>query len=319
MDKAGSLHSSVPAPPPRLYLPRNFSCSACLYGSLAEQCRAGCSPDGDAAPTPVVREAAGEKPPPTRGREPTLPAVPPSPTQRRRAKSLPTPGDRSLRPALQQSPSRRKTVRFADSLGLELTSVHLFCEADLPRVPLPAPPTPRPADLLKTRKPPVLGDLEPVLFGPPPPLLEPLFPPQPGASPGFAERVRQHKVRLEWVRAEPAGLRGAVRVLNLAYEKVVSVRYTLNGWASCAEAAATYQPPGPADGITDRFAFLLPLGAAAAAAETALEFAVRYRVAGAEYWDNNEGKNYRLRSRQHVPPAAGPPQDPDSTAWIHFI
>ncbi|NWV65759.1 PPR3E phosphatase, partial [Malurus elegans] len=152
----------------------------------------------------------------------------------------------------------------------------------------------------------------------PPPLLEPLFPPQPGASPGFTERVRQHKVRLEWVRAEPAGLRGAVRVLNLAYEKVVSVRYTLNGWASCAEAVATYQPPGPADGITDRFAFLLPLGAAAAP-DTTLEFAVRYRVAGSEYWDNNEGKNYRLRGRQRVPPAAGPPQDPDSSAWIHFI
>ncbi|XP_062442071.1 protein phosphatase 1 regulatory subunit 3E-like [Rhea pennata] len=314
MDKAGSLHTSVPTPPPRLYLPRNFSCSACLYGSLAEQCKGGCSPDGEAPPPPVVREAAGEKPP--RGREPTLPAVPPSPTQRRRAKSLPTPGDRSLRPALQQSPSRRKTVRFADSLGLELTSVRHFCEADLPRVPPPAPP-PRPADLLKTRKPPALGDLEPVLFGPPTPTLEPLFPPQPGASPGFAERVRQHKVRLEWVRAEPAGLRGAVRVLNLAYEKAVSVRYTLNRWASCAEVPAAYQPSGPADGLTDRFSFHLPLGAAAAA-EASLEFAVRYRVAGAEYWDNNEGANYRLRSRPRAA-AACLPGDPDSTAWIHFI
>ncbi|NXX88613.1 PPR3E phosphatase, partial [Centropus bengalensis] len=313
MDKAGSLHTSVPAPPPRLYLPRNFSCSACLYGSLAEQCKGGCSPDGDAAPVPAaVRDAAGEKPaPPPRGREPSLPAVPPSPTQRRRAKSLPTPGDRSLRPALQQSPARRKTVRFADSLGLELTSVHHFCEADLPRVPLPA----RPADLFKTRKPPALGELEPVLFGPPAPLLEPLFPPQPGASPGFAERVRQHKVRLEWVRAEPAGLRGAVRVLNVAYEKAVSVRYTRDGWASCAELPAAYQPPAPADGVTDRFAFLLPLGAN----ETALEFAVRYRVAGAEYWDNNGGANYRLRGRPRVPPAALSPQDPDSSAWIHFI
>ncbi|XP_074957407.1 protein phosphatase 1 regulatory subunit 3E-like [Phalacrocorax aristotelis] len=324
MDKAGSLHTSVPTPPPRLYLPRNFSCSACLYGSLAEQCKGGCSPDGDAAPTPVVREAAAgdeKPPPPPRGREPSLPAVPPSPTQRRRAKSLPTPGDRSLRPALQQSPSRRKTVRFADSLGLELTSVRHFCEADLPQVPLPAPlpPQPRSADLFKTRKPPVLGDLEPVLFGPPPLLLEPLFPPQPGASPGFAERVRQHKVRLEWVRAEPAGLRGAVRVLNLAYEKAVSVRYTLNRWASCAEVPAAYQPAGPADGLTDRFTFVLPLPVAAPGAEAALEFAVRYRVAGAEYWDNNEGKNYRLRGGQRVPPAAGPPQDPDSTAWIHFI
>ncbi|NXL57927.1 PPR3D phosphatase, partial [Chordeiles acutipennis] len=315
--KAGSLHSSLPAPPPRLYLPRNFSCSACLYGSLAEQCKGGCSPDGDAAPPPVVREAGSEKLPLPRGREPSLPAVPPSPTQRRRAKSLPTPGERSLRPALQHSPSRRKTVRFADSLGLELTSVRHFCQAELPPLPPPAPP--RPADLLKTRKPPVLGDLEPVLFGPPPPLLEPQFPPQPGASPGFTERVRQHKVRLEWVRAEPAGLRGAVRVLNLAYEKAVSVRYTLSRWASCAEVPAAYQPAGPGDGFTDRFAFFLPLGAAAASAEPTVEFAVRYRVAGAEYWDNNEGANYRLRGQQRGPPVPGPPQDPDSSAWIHFI
>ncbi|NWI70291.1 PPR3E phosphatase, partial [Todus mexicanus] len=149
-----------------------------------------------------------------------------------------------------------------------------------------------------------------------PPLLEPLFPPQPGASPGFAERVRQHKVRLEWVRAEPGGLRGAVRVLNVAFEKAVSVRYTRNAWASCAEVPASYQPPGPPDGSTDRFSFLLPLGAAV---EAGLEFAVRYRVAGAEYWDNNGGQNYRLRSRQRLPPAAGLAQDPDSSAWIHFI
>ncbi|NWJ10127.1 PPR3D phosphatase, partial [Crypturellus undulatus] len=150
----------------------------------------------------------------------------------------------------------------------------------------------------------------------PPSPLEPLFPPQPGASPGFAERVRQHKVRLEWVRVEPAGLRGAVRVLNVAYEKAVSVRYTLNRWASCAEVPAAYQPPAPADGTTDRFCFHLPLGAAAAA-EASLEFAVRYRVAGAEYWDNNDGANYRLRGRPRT--AACPPGDPDSTAWIHFI
>ncbi|NXC49814.1 PPR3E phosphatase, partial [Penelope pileata] len=145
------------------------------------------------------------------------------------------------------------------------------------------------------------------------PLLEPLFPPQPGASPGFAERVRQHKVRLEWVRAEPAGLRGAVRVLNVAYEKAVSVRYTLDRWASCAELPAAYLPAGPPDGLTDRFAFHLPLAPDAAAGAT-LEFAVRYRVAGAEYWDNNGGANYRLRGA-----ARGPPLPPDSSAWIHFI
>ncbi|NWH75247.1 PPR3E phosphatase, partial [Piaya cayana] len=150
----------------------------------------------------------------------------------------------------------------------------------------------------------------PPFFSPP---LEPLFPPRPGAAPGFAERVRRHKVRLEWVRSEPAGLRGAVRVLNVAYEKAVSVRYTLDAWGSCAELPAAYQPPAPAGGDTDRFAFLLPLPAAAAA----VEFAVRYRVAGAEYWDNNGGDNYRLRERQRPPPA--PPHDPDGSSWIHFI
>uniref|UniRef100_A0A8C0J9X7 CBM21 domain-containing protein n=1 Tax=Chelonoidis abingdonii TaxID=106734 RepID=A0A8C0J9X7_CHEAB len=289
----------MPTPPPRLYLPRNFSCSACLYGSLAERCKGDCSPEREGAPSPTP--------------VPSVPPVPPSPTLRRRAKSLPTPGERGLRPALQQSPSRRKTVRFADSLGLELISVRHFCEADLPQVPLPLPA--RAADLFKTRKPPALGELEPVLFGPSP-LLEPLFPPQPGASPGFAERVRRHKVKLEWVRAEPAGLRGAVRVLNLAYEKAVSVRYTLNRWVSCAEVTAAYLSPGPADGLTDRFSFHLP----AAAAGGTLEFAVRYRVAGTEYWDNNEGLNYRLRGRPRAARAAtSPTEEPDGGAWIHFI
>uniref|UniRef100_A0A8C5T3H4 CBM21 domain-containing protein n=1 Tax=Laticauda laticaudata TaxID=8630 RepID=A0A8C5T3H4_LATLA len=241
-----------------------------------------------------------------------------SPTLRRRAKSLPTPGERGLRPALQQSPSRRKTVRFADSLGLELTAVRHFCQADVPQVPpppapLPASPLPRGADLLKTRKPPALGELEPVLFGPPAPVLEPLFPPQPGAGARFAERVRQHKVKLEWVRPEAAGLRGAVRVLNLAYEKTVSVRYTLNRWASCNEVPAAYLPPPAAahDGQTDRFAFHLPVGAGT----TLLEFAVRYRVADTEYWDNNDGHNYKLRGRQRPDG-----QEPDGGgAWIHFI
>nr|XP_056718942.1 protein phosphatase 1 regulatory subunit 3E-like [Euleptes europaea] len=349
MEKAGSLHASVPAPPPRLYLPRHFSCTACLYGSLAEQCKGGCSPEPEPveAPSspPVTREArkappaprSPSPPPPppspsspsSRGREPTLPPVPPSPTLRRRAKSLPTPGERGLRPALQQSPSRRKTVRFADALGLELTAVRHFCQADVPGVPaLPASPPPQPppraADLLKTRKPPALGELGPVRFGPPAPLLEPLFPPQPGAAAGFLERVRRRKVQLEAVRAEASGLRGSVRVLNVAYEKAVSVRYTLNRWASCSEVPAAYLPPPapptgrPAaaaaapDGLTDRFAFHLPVGAGAAL----LEFALRYRVAGAEYWDNNDGHNYKLRARQR-PPAG---QEPDGGgAWVHFI
>ncbi|XP_078236557.1 protein phosphatase 1 regulatory subunit 3E-like [Pogona vitticeps] len=373
MEKAGSLHASVPTPPPRLYLPRHFSCSACLYGRLAEPCKkgGGCSPEPEAVevaadeeeeeeekaapagtataePPRVAAPAAAAVPrspspplsppsPSPRGREPTVPSVPPSPTLRRRAKSLPTPGERGLRPALQQqSPARRKTVRFADSLGLELTAVRHFCQGDAPGggTPLAAAAAVSPlllrapgsasasaAALLKTRKPPALGELEPVLFGPPAPVLEPLFPPPPGVGgAAFAERLRQAKVRLEWVRPEAAALRGAVRVLNLAYEKRVSVRYTLNRWASCHEVPAAYQPPPGPDGgggLGDRFVFHLPVDAGT----TGLEFAVRYCVAGAEFWDNNDGRNYKLRARHPRPPPDGsePGGGGGGGAWIHFI
>ncbi|XP_062817877.1 protein phosphatase 1 regulatory subunit 3E [Anolis carolinensis] len=333
MEKAGSLHASVPTPPLRLYLPRHFSCSACKGGCSPEPEPLEAAPneeeedeeEEEPEPPPPRSPSPPSSPSPSRGREPTLPPVPPSPTLRRRAKSLPTPGERGLRPALQhQSPSRRKTVRFADALGLELTAVRHFSQQDVPRVPSPPPLTASPfpffssADLFKTRKPPTLGDLEPVLFGPPASILEPLFPPAPGSSAGFVERVKQGKVKLEWVRAEAGGLRGAIRVLNLAYEKAVSVRYTLNRWASCSEVPAAFQAPpssSSSDGALDRFTFLLPVGPGA----TQLEFALRYRVAGAEFWDNNGGRNYRMRGRQRTPAAPGNEPDGSAGAWIHFI
>jgi len=73
-----------------------------------------------------------------------------------------------------------------------------------------------------------------------------------------------------------------VRVANLGYQKDVRLRWRADdGWSeSPLEWKATF-------GDHDVFASQVPATA---------EFAVRYRVDDAEYWDNNGGGNYRLDS-----------------------
>ncbi|XP_069508921.1 protein phosphatase 1 regulatory subunit 3E-like [Ambystoma mexicanum] len=312
-------------PPPRLYLPRNFSCTACLYGSLGEPCKGleeqdeerGCqvlpppklkeSELEDAPPEEAIVEPTSDKP--SRGREPTL--VPQSPGARRRAKSLPTPGERApqLEIAAAHSPSRRKTVRFADSLGLELTAVRHFSDADAPRVPSHIL-----NGLRKTPRPAALGELSVLLQTPVQSvMLEPLFPANPGAQPGFLERVQQKHLCLESLCTDQFSISGLVRVLNESYEKSVTVRYSLDRWASSVDCTASYLP-GPSDRHTDRFSFKLVTPSLLEKGGL-LEFAIRYCVCGTEYWDNNEGLNYRVRSHRLK---VSPPRDFDS-AWIHFI
>uniref|UniRef100_A0A8C4Q4S5 CBM21 domain-containing protein n=1 Tax=Eptatretus burgeri TaxID=7764 RepID=A0A8C4Q4S5_EPTBU len=212
----------------------------------------------------------------------------------RRAKSLPSipiavGASRKL-----SSPTRcrRKSVRFADSLGLELTAVRHFSPCDEPQVPAhvllglwsEAPATCRCAYPARSTR-----------------LVQPMFA-QPGAAPSFGERVHTLRLSLETLTADAAGARGRVRVLNLAYRKVVTVRYTFDKWGSFVEVAATYQPPvvtaTNADVLedTDRFDFTMPVLPFLRDGDI-VEFAIRYRVAGAEYWDNNDGANYRLLCR----------------------
>ena len=75
---------------------------------------------------------------------------------------------------------------------------------------------------------------------------------------------------------------GVVRVVNLAYDKQVTVRVTKDGWRSYADVDATWQSGND-------FAFSAPnLGTV----PERVEYAVRYRVAGVELWDDNHGQNY---------------------------
>lgn len=98
-------------------------------------------------------------------------------------------------------------------------------------------------------------------------------------------------------------LTGTVRVFDLAFEKQVTVRYTTDGWATSHDVDASWLQ-------AEDWGFRVEgLGQGDALPEF-VEYAVRYRVGGAEhgdgeYWDNNGGQNYRHRMAPVFEPGHG--------------
>ncbi|ORE08536.1 hypothetical protein BCV72DRAFT_323564 [Rhizopus microsporus var. microsporus] len=82
---------------------------------------------------------------------------------------------------------------------------------------------------------------------------------------------------------------GHCQVVNIAYEKLVKVRYTLDNWQTYQEVQATYKE-STLDS-KDRFIFRIDL-----VVNTAhhISLALQYLVNGKEYWDNNRCRDYRL-------------------------
>jgi len=113
----------------------------------------------------------------------------------------------------------------------------------------------------------------------------------PSLEPDFMSRVKRESVVLESAREEPRILHGIVRVSNLAYTKEVAVRWTHDNWRTSHDTFCVFCS---CDGDTDRFAFELPING------DDVSFAVRYRVSGKDYWDNNRGSNYTVFSRPLV-------------------
>jgi len=95
-----------------------------------------------------------------------------------------------------------------------------------------------------------------------------------------------------------------VRVRNLAFEKWLAVRFTLDKWQTTSEVTARYKESLP-NGTVDRFVFTIKLAdVLSRAEEKTLYLAVRYSVTGREVWDNNGGRNYHVQiMREKVPKA----------------
>ncbi|KAL2090761.1 hypothetical protein ACEWY4_013024 [Coilia grayii] len=226
----------------------------------------------------------------------------PKPIMRPRAQSLPSsPGRRHGQAHMQ--------VRFADSLGMELEKVKVFKDGEDPLVPHHVLCRLLMSSELFSGK-----DLELSL-----PYFKPSFPEDVGAQPGFVERLRGQAVCLERVLCSDVGIIGTVQVLNLAYQKEVTVRYSFTDWKSIAETkgswVATVSSNQPDQPEVDIFRFRLPVPPFILQPGATLEFAICFRVTGVEYWDNNGGHNYKLTCQNYK--LSVPRECEDS--MVHFI
>ncbi|KAL9095996.1 MAG: hypothetical protein Q9163_006471, partial [Psora crenata] len=141
--------------------------------------------------------------------------------------------------------------------------------------------------------------------------------------------VRTEKVYLS---PDTRVLMGTVAVRNLAFHKLVVVRFTLDYWKTTSEVVAEYENDVRRKQTTDgydRFTFTIKLDDQANLEKRTMFFCVRYNVAGREYWDNNHFTNYQIDfskkftshtgnhhalpsppPRQHNPLARGPVSQP---------
>ncbi|KAK3322768.1 putative phosphatase regulatory subunit-domain-containing protein [Apodospora peruviana] len=117
-------------------------------------------------------------------------------------------------------------------------------------------------------------------------------------------------VRLErvWLSSDQKSLIGSVAVANLAFQKYVVCRFTLDYWKTTSEVAAEYvaeiQPrEGPIS--YDRFQFTIKLSDMANLESKTLYFCIRYNVTGQEHWDNNTGMNFQVDFRKKMLPQNG--------------
>ncbi|KAJ2160967.1 hypothetical protein GGF46_001826 [Coemansia sp. RSA 552] len=140
--------------------------------------------------------------------------------------------------------------------------------------------------------------------------LTPLRRPTPSFAAFEESPVVVEQVELADSNRSSAALRGTIKVHNIAFEKVIAVRYSLDQWRTTHEVAATFgrtlaagQQGSGRPGV-DRFAFDLPLPASGLVSLPAVvALCVRYSVAGEEYWDNNDGANYIFKISLPAAPA----------------
>ncbi|KAF9647457.1 hypothetical protein BDM02DRAFT_3187974 [Thelephora ganbajun] len=137
-------------------------------------------------------------------------------------------------------------------------------------------------------------------------------------------------------RSRPAALYGSILVRNVAFEKQVALRFTLDNWETTSEVlckhtnSLTHLPPpfprsrtvgdaigrlangesGPQEFKWDRFNFIIHLELyEQKLTEHTMTFVGRFTAPGTgEWWDNNDGRNYRVSfKRPPSSPSASPP------------
>ena len=112
----------------------------------------------------------------------------------------------------------------------------------------------------------------------------------PYLEPDFLEKFASRNVALDRCGARERVVTGVVLVKNIEYHKEVFIRYTLDKWNTIHHTDAVYIP-NSSDGDTDRFTFSILFPKCC----EEMEFAVCYKLSRGEFWDSNDGKNFKVQ------------------------
>jgi len=114
----------------------------------------------------------------------------------------------------------------------------------------------------------------------------------------FLQKLDRLNVALENAKVTDdarSSLTCSIKVKNLSPVKRVFARCTHDNWKSYIDLDAGFVSAGYESSLYDTFSFCLQRPAAATgSSRSVVEFAVCYQVAGQEFWDNNENKNFSV-------------------------
>lgn len=184
-------------------------------------------------------------------------------------------GDRSARKDARKA---KKRVTFADHRGLSLTRVKIFSQFNDPiDIPLNIQEMLSSALSVTAEEDKLVLDFS-----------------QPSSDYlHFRQSLERNYVSLEHCVLKEKALAGTVKVKNLSFEKSVKLRVTFDTWKSHRDVACVYMKDTYPSSYSDTFSFQVSLPDELRTHEC-IEFAVCYEVDGCEYWDSNQGSNYRI-------------------------
>lgn len=107
----------------------------------------------------------------------------------------------------------------------------------------------------------------------------------------LTDNLDNNNVCLEKTYCNRNGIYGRIQVKNIAFEKDVFVRYTFDSWQTWQDQKANHIP-GSSTLETDTFFFHIK--SPRSSEDKKMEFAICYKVNERQFWENNFGDNYRL-------------------------
>ncbi|XP_070781312.1 protein phosphatase 1 regulatory subunit 3B [Enoplosus armatus] len=182
------------------------------------------------------------------------------------------------RSSRRDSRKAKKQVTFADHRGLSLTKVKVFSQFNDPiDIPLNLQELLSSALCLSAEEDKLVLDFA-----------------QPSSDYlRFRQSLERNYVSLEHCVLKEKALAGTVKVKNVSFEKSVKLRVTFDSWKSHTDVDCVYMKDTYPSSYSDTFSFDVSLPEELRPHERA-EFAVCYDVGGCEYWDSNQGDNYRI-------------------------